>query len=30
RATYQFPFVRRFRVLAGRTPVPAEADAAGA
>jgi len=30
RATYQFPFVRRFRVLAGRTPVPAEADPAGA
>jgi len=29
RAAYQFPFVRRFRVLAGRTPVTAEADATG-
>ncbi|HEY8753992.1 MAG TPA: ECF transporter S component [Arthrobacter sp.] len=29
RAVYQFPFVRRFRVLAGRTPVTAEADATG-
>ncbi|HET7139036.1 MAG TPA: ECF transporter S component [Arthrobacter sp.] len=30
RATHQFPFVRRFRVLAGRSPAPAKADATGA
>jgi energy-coupling factor transport system substrate-specific component len=30
RATYQFPFVRRFRVLAGHSPTPAKADATGA
>jgi energy-coupling factor transport system substrate-specific component len=30
RATYQFPFVRRFRVLAGHSPAPAKADATGA